>query len=188
MSKENVVEETGDVVLSIEPEERDALEDADVAADAVLEREYSYRALLDAGVDESVATSLRRRFSLPWSYEADGDLGRRSDEVRGLGDAEREWVAASADESWQAFEAARSRTPDSEPADDAERERPWPRPTPVTAVTAVGPDDARRLADGGIVSAERLATVNAAEVARALGLNVLHVRTWRYNARELVGR
>lgn len=173
----------------IEPAEREALEEVGLDPDDVSSKEYSYRMLLDAGVEESVADALRRRFSLPWSFETDSDLDRRSAEVRGLGDAERAWIAASGDERWQAFERDSARV--DEQADDEQpgrerRERPWPRPTPVTAVAGVGPDDADALADAGIISAERLATIDANEVARLLELDVLHVRTWRYNARELL--
>ncbi|MFC6768058.1 hypothetical protein, partial [Natrinema soli] len=89
---------------AFEPAERETLETVDIDPDAVAAKEYSYRLLLDEGVDESVADALRRRFSLPWSFESDGDLERRSTEVRGLGDAEREWIAVSGDEDWQTFE------------------------------------------------------------------------------------
>ncbi|GAB3666208.1 hypothetical protein [Halopiger thermotolerans] len=183
---------SGERRRDIEADEREALEAADVDPDAVLEKEYSYRMLLDAGVAESTADALRRRFSLPWSFEGDGDddLERRSNEIRGLGAAEREWIAVSDDEGWQAFEyeavTKSDDRSDAEGADDADAERPWPRPTPVTAVTGVGPDDAETLAEAGVVSAERLATIDAFEVAKALDLNVLHVRTWRHNARELL--
>lgn len=176
------IESTAD--SRIDADERAALTSAEVDPEAVADKEYSYRMLLDAGVDETVATALRRRFSLPWSFESDADLDRRSSEVRGLGDAEREWIAVSGDEDWKTFEydhadpiTARNDGPD---------ERPWPKPTPVTAVTGVSADDAATLADAGIVSAERLATVDAATVANLLEFDVLHVRTWRYNARELV--
>ena len=162
-----------------------ALEAAAVDPDAVREKECTYRTLLDAGVDESTAGALRRRFSLPWSFGDADDLERRSSEVRGLGEAEREWIAVSADEEWQAFEYDHSAIA----AVGRERpsERPWPKPTPVTAVTGVGPDDADALAEAGIRSAERLATIDAFAVANALGLDVLHVRTWRHNARERLG-
>ncbi|WP_121743064.1 DUF7409 domain-containing protein [Natronorubrum halophilum] len=163
---------------------REVLEAADIDPDAVREKEYSYRMLLEAAIDESTAAALRRRFSLPWSFESDGDLERRSAEVRGLGDAEREWIAVSGDEDWQAFEYERS--PITTVVREKPSERPWPKPTPVTAVTGVGPDDADKLAEAGIRSAERLATISAFEVARVLEINVLHVRTWRHNARELL--
>lgn len=187
MSKEHVPADAGATGMErgIELEEREALEAADIDPDAVEDKEHSYRALLDAGVDEGVAAALRRRFSLPWSFETDGDLDRRSDEVRGLGEAERQWIAISGDEEeWQAFEHAQSRAAETEPEEGTER--PWPRPTPVQAVTGVGPDDAEALADAGVISAERLATINAFEVAKVLDLNVLHVRSWRHNARELL--
>ncbi|WP_425607698.1 hypothetical protein [Natrononativus amylolyticus] len=186
MSKEGVVFETERAAPTLDEVEREALEASGVDPAAVSEKRCSYRALLDAGVDETAADALRRRFSLPWSFETDGDLDRRSAEVRGLGEAERAWVAASADEDWQAFEAARPGAVGEADRSDGDCERPYPRPTPVTAVTGVSPENARRLADAGIVSAERLATIRAGEVARLLELNVLHVRTWRHNARELV--
>lgn len=182
MSKESVVDDTARAG-SVAPDQRAELERAGIDLAAVTDKRYSYRMLLDDGVDESVADALRRRFSLPWSFETDGDLDRRSSEVRGLGEQEREWVAASADEDWQAFEAARSRGTE----DESESvERLFPPPTPLTAVTGVSPENAARLGEAGINSAERLATIRADEVAAALGLNVLHVRMWRHNARDLL--
>lgn len=170
---------------ALRPDERETLEAAEIDPEAIGEKEYSYRMLLDAGIDESTADALRRRFSLPWSFESDGDLERRSSEVRGLGDAEREWIAVSGDEDWQSFDYEHS--PVAAVSRETPSERPYPRPTPVTAVTGVGPDDADRLAEAGVRSAERLATISAFEVANVLDLNVLHVRTWRHNAREQLG-
>ncbi|AHF98962.1 hypothetical protein HALLA_08870 [Halostagnicola larsenii XH-48] len=182
MSNDSAVEKTDD--SRIEERTRESLERADIDPRRVSEKAYSFRMLLEAGLEESVAAHLRRRFSLPWSFETDGDLDKRSTEVRGLGEAEREWVVASADENWQAFENVSP--PDREAESTEATERSWPRPTPVERVTGVGPDDADRLATAGITSAERLATIHAAEVADALELNVLHVRIWRHNARELL--
>ncbi|WP_394348628.1 hypothetical protein [Halovivax sp.] len=194
VSEKDVVEEVGQPVRELDSDELSALEEAEVDAatleDAgidpagVVEKDYSYRMLLDDGLEESVADRLRRRFSLPWSFDADGDLDRRSATVAGLGDAEREWIAASAGEDWQGFEAARERS--STIGRDEPDERPYPKPTPVTAVTGVSRANADRLAEAGVGSAERLATIHAGEVASVLDLNVLHVRTWRHNARELV--
>ncbi|WP_394348181.1 DUF7409 domain-containing protein [Salinadaptatus halalkaliphilus] len=182
MSEEKIVADA-ETARALETETRTHLEDAGIDPNTVLDKECSYRALLDAGVDESVAERLRRRFSLPWSFETDGDLGRRSDEVRGLDEAERAWIAASEDEEWQAFDG-----PSIQITIGREKpaERPWPRPTPVTAVAGVGPDDAETLAEGGITSAERLATINASEVADVLELDVRHVRMWRHSARTLL--
>ncbi|ELZ00017.1 helix-hairpin-helix domain-containing protein [Natrialba asiatica] len=180
-----------------ESAERASLAAADIEPEAVANKEYSYQMLLETEIDEDLADCLRRRFSLPWSFQTDDDhnLDRRSNEVRGLGAAERAWIAASGDEAWQTFEGM---APDADDdgatgiggdRTDAERDggnRPWPRPTPVTTVTGVGPNDAETLAEAGIRSAERLATINAATVARLLELDVLHVRTWRHNAREVI--
>jgi len=168
----------------VDPTHRAALEAAGIEPETVSRDRCSYRMLLDADVDEDVADALRREFSLPWSFETDGDLDRRSSEVRGLGAAEREWVAASVDEGWQAFESASARAADNE--SDEPVPRPCPRPTPITQVTGVSQKNADRLAEAGITSAERLATINATEVANVLELSVLHVRTWRHSARELV--
>ncbi|MFD1563973.1 hypothetical protein ACFR99_10475 [Haloarchaeobius amylolyticus] len=168
----------------LEPAEREALVDAGIDPDAVLERERSYRQLRDDGVAESIADALRRRLSLPWSFENDGDLDQRSTAVRGLGEAEREWIEVSGDETWQAFEY--EHTESISVGRNRPAERPYPKPTPVTAVTGVGPADADTLAEAGIQSAERLATIDAMTVADLLDLNVLHVRTWRHNARELL--
>ncbi|ELY95353.1 hypothetical protein C482_16968 [Natrialba chahannaoensis JCM 10990] len=191
----------------LDDDQREQLAAADIDPDAVTNKEYSYQQLLDTEIDEAFADELRRRLSLPWSFQTDSDLGldRRSDEVRGLGAAERAWIAASGTEDWQRFEsqepagrAGNSSTdaksdPDTDTADgndigggNAGDERPYPRPTPVTDVTGVGPDDAAVLAEAGVTSAERLATVRAVTVARLLELDVLHVRSWRHNARELL--
>ncbi len=182
MSNDSVVEKTTD--SRIEERLRESLEAAGIDPDRVSAKEYSYRMLLDAGLEESVAEELRRRFSLAWSFETDGDLDKRSTEVRGLGEAEREWVVASTDEDWQTFETVSPPSASDEQTDDSKR--PWPRPTPVDRVTGVGPEDANQLSTAGITSAECLATINATAVANALELNVLYVRMWRHNARELL--
>lgn len=193
-SENDTVGEPIDGVRPLEPPERTKLEEAGVDPETlesagidpagVVEKDYSYRQLRDRGLGESAADALRRYFSLSWSFEADGDLDSRSETVSGLGDAERDWVASSADESWQGFDRAGTRAIPS--TTEIPDERPYPRPTPVTAVTGVSEANADRLAEAGIVSAERLATIHAGEVAAVLDLDVLHLRTWRHNARELV--
>ncbi|MFB6126274.1 MAG: helix-hairpin-helix domain-containing protein [Halolamina sp.] len=65
---------------------------ADVAAGGV-----TYDRLVAAGVNPGVAARIRREHSLPWSNEG-GDLDRRSEQVWGLEDGEREWVAAATDD------------------------------------------------------------------------------------------
>lgn len=78
------------------------LSEVGVDAEAVRRKAVSYRMLVDAGVNPGVAARIRREHSLAWSFESEGeDLRRRSTQVRGLGDAERAWVAASSGD-WQA--------------------------------------------------------------------------------------
>lgn len=72
-----------------------AIEDAGFDAQAIADKEVSYRILLEAGVNPGVAAKIRRYHSLAWSFDNDGDLGRRSKQVRGLEEDEAEWVASS---------------------------------------------------------------------------------------------
>ncbi|WP_435065460.1 DUF7409 domain-containing protein [Halobaculum sp. EA56] len=88
------------------------LADAPFGAAEIRDRRVSYRMLTDAGVNPGVAARIRREHSLAWSFESEGeDLRRRSSQVRGLGDEERAWVAASSGD-WQAADA--------DPDDDAD--------------------------------------------------------------------
>ncbi|MFC6785843.1 DUF7409 domain-containing protein [Halobaculum halobium] len=90
------------------PATAEALADAPFDAAAVREKAVSYRMLTDAGVNPGVAARIRREHSLAWSFESEGeDLARRSTQVRGLGDAERAWVAASSGD-WQGADAGAS--------------------------------------------------------------------------------
>lgn len=102
---------------------------AEFDADAVRRKAVSYRMLVDAGVNPGVAARIRREHSLAWSFESEGeDLRRRSAQVRGLGDAERAWVAASSGD-WQADERSPADGAD-DAADDSrsetdDAERAW---------------------------------------------------------------
>lgn len=74
--------------------DRAAFDVADLVA-----RRVSYRELVDAGVDPSVAERLRCEYSLVWSFEwqvGGDDLPRRAARLQALGPVEREWIAASA--------------------------------------------------------------------------------------------
>lgn len=82
----------------IGPATAEALETAGIAAEDIERKRISYRQLTDAGVNPGVAAKIRREHSLSWSFDADGDLERRSTQIRGLGSAERAWVAASSGE------------------------------------------------------------------------------------------
>jgi predicted flap endonuclease-1-like 5' DNA nuclease len=77
------------------PATADAIEAAGFAAQAVADKEVSYRMLLEAGINPGVAAKIRRHHSLAWSFDNDGDLDRRSAQVRGLQDEEAAWVASS---------------------------------------------------------------------------------------------
>jgi len=71
------------------------LEDAGVAASDVEAKAVTHADLVDHGVNPGVAARIRREHSLQWSFEGGEDLDQRAEQVRGLQDDEREWVAAS---------------------------------------------------------------------------------------------
>lgn len=117
-----------------------ALADAPFDAADVREKVVSYRMLIDAGVNPGVAARIRREHSLAWSFESEGeDLARRSSQVRGLGDAERAWVAASSGD-WQADDADQP-TADGE-SGSADVDRSDPDDTDGVAVADDQSDDA----------------------------------------------
>lgn len=165
------------------------LADADVGAEDVLSRRISYNQLVDCGVNPGVAAKIRREHSLSWSFESSGDdLDRRSAQVRGLDDDEREWVAASAGdwetdaESWTT-DAAADGSGDPEDAEAAWRSRSAPEP--VSDVDGVDDDVTRRLARGGITSVRALATVNVESAADALDIDADALSRLRSRARSL---
>lgn len=77
------------------PVTAEAIEQAEFSVQGIVDKDVSYRMLLSAGVNAGVAAKIRRYHSLSWSFDADGDLSRRSEQVRGLQDEERAWVADS---------------------------------------------------------------------------------------------
>lgn len=77
------------------PATGDAIDDAGFSAADIVEKNVSYSMLLEAGVNPGVAAKIRRFHSLSWSFDTNGDLDRRSEQVRGLQDDERAWVAES---------------------------------------------------------------------------------------------
>jgi predicted flap endonuclease-1-like 5' DNA nuclease len=77
------------------PATADAVEAAEFSAQDVADKEVSYRMLTEAGVNAGVAAKIRRHHSLAWSFDNDGDLDRRSEQVRGLKEEEAAWVASS---------------------------------------------------------------------------------------------
>ena len=81
------------------PATAEVLARAEFDATGIPEKTVSYEMLMNAGVNPGVATRLRKKHSLPWSFggenESDDSLEQRSEKVRGLQDGERAWVAAS---------------------------------------------------------------------------------------------
>ncbi|MDS0239953.1 MULTISPECIES: helix-hairpin-helix domain-containing protein [Haloferax] len=77
------------------PATAECLAGANIDAAAIVDGEVCYRDLVAAGTNPGVAAKIRRWHSLSWSFNSGDDLDRRSSQVRGLGDDERAWVAAS---------------------------------------------------------------------------------------------
>ncbi|EMA03646.1 helix-hairpin-helix domain-containing protein [Haloferax denitrificans] len=77
------------------PATADCLAESNIDAAAIVDGEVCYRDLVAAGANPGVAAKIRRWHSLSWSFNSGDDLDRRSSQVRGLGDDERAWVAAS---------------------------------------------------------------------------------------------
>ncbi|ATW89937.1 hypothetical protein halTADL_3235 [Halohasta litchfieldiae] len=105
-------------------------------ATAITDKRVSYRMLVEAGVNPGVAAKIRREHSLSWSFSSGGDLDRRSAQIRGLGTAEAEWVAASAGD-WEAAseqtvasqQSTADSAADSDTVTDESDETPTPWPT-----------------------------------------------------------
>jgi predicted flap endonuclease-1-like 5' DNA nuclease len=102
------------------PATADAIEEAGFAVQDIVEKNVSYRMLLSAGVNAGVAAKIRRYHSLSWSFDADGDLSRRSEQVRGLQDEERAWVADSG-----VGDAGEEDDPAGEQATETDEEAAW---------------------------------------------------------------
>lgn len=91
---ENGVEDPTELMW-VGPATAEVVETADFDADDLAAKRVSYRMLVDAGVNAGVAAKIRREHSLSWSFESSDDLDRRSTQIRGLGEDEAAWVAAS---------------------------------------------------------------------------------------------
>lgn len=188
------------------PATAETLAAADIDADDVANRRVSHAQLVDAGVNPGVAAKIRREFSLPWSFESGQDLDRRAEQVRGLGDEERAWVAASSGD-WEDADAEPASTDGSGSAAAAEaawRDHSWPgddrdeddaaaaevawregsKPTPTIDLDEVSAADASLLARAGITSVRSLATADPERVADSLEIDEDRVRQWRAAARD----
>lgn len=88
--------ETFEDLRFVGPKTASALESSEIELSDFVRKRISYRELTDVGVNPGVAAKIRREHSLSWSFDAsDTDLSRRSTQVRGLDDDEREWIASS---------------------------------------------------------------------------------------------
>ncbi|MFC7203661.1 helix-hairpin-helix domain-containing protein [Haloferax namakaokahaiae] len=105
--------EHGDAIEDLEdlkfigPATSESLEAADIGVESILDGAVSFRDLVAAGVNPGVAAKIRRWHSLSWSFSSGDDLDRRSSQVRGLDDEERQWIAASSG-SWKSDEEPES--------------------------------------------------------------------------------
>ncbi|GAB3418801.1 hypothetical protein GCM10027435_19390 [Haloparvum alkalitolerans] len=193
------------------PATADAFADADLTAADVTDKRVSYRILVEAGVNPGVAAKIRREHSLSWSFEAGDGLASRSTQVRGFGDEEAAWVAASSGD-WEerADAAAEERSAEDANADEAAwvadamgggadpaetdgsgdptaAEAAWRErsaPTPTTDLDAVDEAAADLLAEAGITSVRSLATADPEHVADVLELDPDDVTAWYEAARR----
>lgn len=190
-SRDDPPEDPTDVRF-VGPATAELLTAAEIEAGDILTKRTSYRQLVDAGINPGVATKIRREHSLAWSLSGStGDeLHRRSDQVRGLKDGERAWVAASTGD-WESTEPSTGGDAAAEADGSGEAvaaEAAWrdrSSPDPVTDVAGVAEDDADELANAGITSVRSLATCNPETVADVLGLDVETVEAWREAAAAL---
>lgn len=173
----------------IGPATAETLDAEDFDAADVRSKRVSYRMLVEAGTNPGVATKIRREHSLPWSITGaeDADLGKRSDQVRGLRDDERDWVAASSGD-WSTEGGDTEETAEADGSGDAEvAEAAWrerSKPTPVADLDSISDADADTLSSVGITSVRSLATITPEHVADLLDLDEASVREWRDEAAE----
>jgi len=128
------------------PATAEVLARAEFDATGIPEKTVSYEMLMDAGVNPGVATRLRKKHSLPWSFggedESDDSLEQRSEKVRGLQDGERAWVAASSGD-WE--DGDRDSTASAATTETATTGGDW---TPTGADAETGGDAAEATTDG----------------------------------------
>lgn len=191
------------------PATKTVLKRAGVEPKDIAERRVSHAQLVNFGVNPGVAARIRREHSLSWSLEGGEDLDRRAEQVRGLQDGERAWVAASSAD-WENAETPASggdapAERDEVAAEAAWRETEWPnaeeareeidaeaawreqsKPTPVTRIDGIGEAYADRLAEAGISSVRSLASCDPTRVADSLGLSESKVTEWRDAAESMV--
>ncbi|MFB6250376.1 MAG: helix-hairpin-helix domain-containing protein [Halobellus sp.] len=95
-SRPQAVPETFEDLRFVGPKTAPLLAESNISVADIWKKRVSYRDLTDAGVNRGVAAKVRREHSLSWSLDGGGtDLDRRSDQIRGLDDEERAWIAES---------------------------------------------------------------------------------------------
>lgn len=187
-------------VTYVGPATAPVLEDAGIEPEDLRDRRVSHAQLIEAGVNPGVAAKIRRHHSLPWSLKGGEGLDRRAEQVRGLQDGEREWVARSASDWEGGVDTEESRGDDD--ATSEWKRRPWPngsaasdfqaeaqwrersRPQPLEDLEVLEATDRQRLAEAGITSVGSLATCDPESVATSLGIEEATVRSWRAAARD----
>ena len=163
MSRDSPESSTDDVAVEsvrfVGPATAAVLEREGYDATAITDKRVSYRMLVDADVNPGVAAKIRREHSLSWSFDSGGDLDRRSTQIRGLGSAEAEWIAASAGDWEDDSVTDDDSTVDDEPADQADdawatEPTPWPTHDESEAVDGSAADTATTDGSGDAISAE----------------------------------
>ncbi|MEA1929990.1 MAG: helix-hairpin-helix domain-containing protein [Euryarchaeota archaeon] len=146
----STVEAALESVRFVGPATAAVLEREGYDATAITDKRVSFRMLVEAGVNPGVAAKIRREHSLSWSFDSGGDLDRRSAQIRGLGSAEAEWIAASAGD-WEADSTGGDHTAVDDSAVDDESDgqaddtwpnepTPWPTHGESEAVTSAAAD------------------------------------------------
>lgn len=163
------------------------LREADISVTDIQQKNISYRQLVELGINRGVAAKIRREHSLPWTITGMGaDLSQRSQTVNGLSEAERQWVARS-DADWESDDVSGGHRPARPelPADALGFELidAPPELTDVAALESIDSDDATALAEAGINTVRRLATIDPEEVADAIDRDHDVVRDWHEQAR-----
>jgi len=158
-SDSSTVEAALESVRFVGPATAAVLEREGYDATAITEKRVSFRMLVEAGVNSGVAAKIRREHSLSWSFDSGGDLDRRSAQIRGLGSAEAEGIAASAGD-WEEApvsnddNAVDNETDNSETADDSHEPTPWPTHGESEVVEGSAADTATTDGSGDAISAE----------------------------------
>lgn len=169
------------------PVTAEILETVGVTTEDVRTKSVSYTELVEAGVNPGVAAKIRREHSLPWSLDGfTADLDSRSDAIRGLTSAEREWVAQSDDDDWEPSKEAIPETvdPGPEPEEAAIELPPSDREiVSLATINEIEQETQETLADAGVTTARSLASIEPSVLAEATEIPEQHIRELQATAR-----